>query len=176
MSEPKEHEAESFYDLDSSRWLKEEHLQGKQVTLKIKKVKYVDTVDDDGKKKRETIIYFEKTDRHMGCNVTNRQCIRGMFGIKVKADWVGKRIVLFPTLTPVYNRSEKLMEDKPCIRIWGSPDITEDIVVTVTLAKKKPFKMTMHATGPKKKTDPQKDQPPPTDTAPPNDREPGQEG
>ncbi len=157
MSEPKEHEAESFYDLDSSRWLKEEHLQGQKVTLKIKKVTYIDTTDDEGKPKRETIIAFSGTDRHLGCNVTNRQCIRGMFGIKVKADWIGKRIVLFPTTTKMYSKEAGGMVDRPCIRIWGSPDIEKDMVVTINLAKKKPFNMTMHATGKQ-------------------DREPGQEG
>ncbi len=166
MSEPKEQDAESFYDLDSSRWLKEEHLQGKQVTLKIKRVTFIDTVDDDGKPKRDTIIYFHGTDRHLGCNVTNKQCIRGMFGLKVKAEWIGKRIVLFPTMTerPVYNKEDKQTKIRPCIRVWGSPDIEKDMVVTVNLKRKTPFNMTMHATGK------------PSDATQPQDREPGEDG
>ena len=172
MSAPEqEHEAESFYDLDSSRWLKAEHLQGKKVTLTIKQVKYVDTTDDDGKPKRETIIYFNGTDRHLGCNVTNRQCIRGMFGIKIKADWVGKKVVLFPTVTErkVYSKEDGETKLRPCIRVWGSPDIEADIKVIVNLHRKKPFSMVMNATGTKKPATPP-DQEPPQD----REREPGE--
>tara|TARA_Y100000310_G_scaffold275946_1_gene292750 strand:+ start:349 stop:840 length:492 start_codon:yes stop_codon:yes gene_type:complete len=154
MSEPKEGTIttpKTVYDLHPSRWLKEENLQGKQVTLQISKIHNETIKKQDGKVKVCPIFSFHKTERNLECNVTNRICMQAMFGDQVQTDWVGKKIVLFPSMVSMWDDEEKRMMDKPCIRIWGSPNIEEDMTVTVKLAKKKPFQMTMHATGKKER-------------------------
>jgi hypothetical protein len=121
-----------FDELYPGRFLKAGELQGKQATLTIQSVD-IDELEGDTGKKVKGVISFEKTAKQLCLNKTNGLCIRAMFGRKL-ADWVGKRITLFP--------SQWNGED--CIRIWGSPDISQDEEITVQLPRKRPIKMTMH--------------------------------
>lgn len=72
-------------------------------------------------------------------NKTNGICLRELFG-RVPYKWVGHRFAIYASATGGF-------DGEPCIRIWGSPELTEDRVVTIELPRKKPFKMTMHAMG-----------------------------
>lgn len=81
------------------------------------------------------VISFEGETLQLPLNKTNGICLREMFG-RVPYKWVGKRFAIFA--------SE--WNGEPAIRIWGSPDIAEDMNVTIELPRRT-FKMLMHAMG-----------------------------
>jgi hypothetical protein len=131
--EIKKHPKPTSYDqLYPGRFIKAAELLGKKVTLTMTDVELEDLEGDDGKKTK-CIISFKETPKKLVACKTNGFCIKEMFG-KELAAWIGKRITLF----------EDVWNDEPATRIWGSPDIEEEIEVTVALPRRRPFKKTMH--------------------------------
>ena len=127
----------SFDELYPGRFLKAADLRGNHVTVTIADVA-LDELEGEKGVKVQGVIFLQKTDKQIVLNKTNGFCIRGMFG-KTLSDWIGKRVTIKPDTT-------KLGKDTvDCIRIHGSPDIAEDIQVVITLPRRKPFSMTMHA-------------------------------
>lgn len=148
-----------FDDLYPGRFLKAGQFGGKKVTLTIKDYDREILEGDDGKKSKAIIAFAESPMQLVACK-TNGLCMREMFGSDL-AQWVGKRVILFP--------SE--WNGEPCIRVWGSPDIKEELDVEVKLPRRKPFRMHMHKTaGPLKAVRPPPDEDPGMH---PDDREPG---
>jgi hypothetical protein len=123
----------TFDQLYAGRFLKAGELLGKKPTLTISDVDLEDLIGDDGKKKSKAIISFKETEKKLVACKTNGLSIKAMFG-KSLADWVGKRITLF----------EDTWNGEPCTRIWGSPDIAEELQVEISLPRRRPFKKTMH--------------------------------
>ncbi len=122
-----------FDQLYPGRFIKAGELLGKKVTLTIAEVDTEELMGEDGNKKIKATLAFKETEKmHVMCK-TNGVCLRDMFGKDLSA-WVGKRVTLFPDT----------WNGEPCIRVWGSPDIEEEIEVTVTLPRRRPFKKTMH--------------------------------
>lgn len=124
-------------ELYPGRFLKAGDFKGEKVTLKIATVRIEELVGDTGPKIKG-VIAFERTEKQWALNKTNGFCLRDMFGRKVQ-EWVGKRVTLFAGM---WNGEE-------AIRVWGSPDIQAESEVTITLPRKRPFKMMMHKTLPK---------------------------
>jgi len=54
--------------------------------------------------------------------------------------WLDKRITIFPTTTKFWR------ETLDCIRVWGSPDIAEDMEITVPQGRKRAWETVMHKT------------------------------
>lgn len=150
-------------ELYPGRFLKAGELHGKKVTLTIKDIDTEELVGDKGPKVKG-IISFEKTPKQLALNRTNGTCLREMFGRRL-ADWVGKRVVLFP--------SE--WNGEPCIRIWGSPDIERDMQIEIALPRRRPTPMTMHCTR-QGNGQTQRRNDIPRDDGDGFDREPGEEG
>jgi len=124
----------TVYDqLYPGRFIKAGELLGKKVTLTISDVALERLVGDDGKEKVKALIAFKETEKQLVACKTNGLCIKEMFGPQL-ANWTGKRITLF----------EDTWNGEPCTRIWGSPDITQDLEVTVSLPRRRPFKKVMH--------------------------------
>lgn len=119
-------------ELYPGRFLKAGELGDKPVTLTISDINLEELESDDGKKIKG-VVSFEKTPKMIPLNKTNGICIRAMFGRKVQ-EWIGKRVTLFRS---VWNGED-------CIRVYGSPDIPEDIPVQVQLPRRKPIAMVMH--------------------------------
>lgn len=129
-----ERKPKSFDDLYPSRFLKAGNFDGKKVTLTIKDYDREILEGEDGKKSK-AIISFAETERQLVACKTNGICLKALFGANL-ADWVGKKVILFPS---VWN-------GEPCIRVWGSPDIPEEVEVEVKLPRRKPFTMRMRKT------------------------------
>jgi len=147
----------SVYDqLYPSRFIKAGELMGKKVTLTIADVNMERLIGDDGKEKAKALISFRETEKQLVACKTNGLCIKSMFGKELSA-WVGKRITLF----------EDTWNGEPCTRIWGSPDITQDMTVEVSLPRRRPFKKVMHKMGGKNggASTPTTEQAPATDNA-----------
>jgi len=129
----KKHPKPTSYDqLYPGRFIKAVELLGKKVTLTIADVELEDLEGDDGKKTK-ALVRFKETPKMLVLCKTNGMCVRDMFGKEI-ANWIGKRITLF----------EDVWNGEPATRIWGSPDIAEDLEVTVALPRRRPFKKTMH--------------------------------
>lgn len=122
-------------DLYPGRFLKAADLKGKQVTLRIATVSIEELVGDKGPQIKG-VIGFERTEKQWALNKTNGICLKEMFGKKVQ-EWVGRRVTLFPSQ----------WDGEDCLRVWGSPELTSDKQVTISLPRKRPFQMTMHKTG-----------------------------
>jgi hypothetical protein len=118
-------------ELYPGRFLHAADLKGKKVTVRISDVSLEELVGDKGPQVKG-LMSFEGKDKQFALNKTNGILIKAMFGRKL-ADWVGKRITLF----------EDTWDGEPCLRVWGSPDIKEDIEVTVALPRKRPFNRTL---------------------------------
>lgn len=120
-------------ELYPGRFIKAGDFKGKKTTLRIAHVHVEELVGDKGPQMKG-IIKFERTDKQLALNKTNGICLKAMFGRRIP-DWVGKRVTLYGAP----------YEGELAIRIWGSPDISEDRQVTIALPRKRPFEMTMHA-------------------------------
>jgi hypothetical protein len=118
-------------ELYPGRFLHAADLKGKKVTVRISDVTLEELIGDKGAQVKG-LMSFEGKDKQFALNKTNGILIKAMFGRKL-GDWVGKRITLF----------EDVWDGEPCLRVWGSPDIDKDIVVTVALPRKRPFDRTM---------------------------------
>ncbi len=145
----------SYDELYPGRFMKAGELLGKKPTLTITEIFHEELPDSNGAPKLKVIISFKETKKMLVACKTNGLCIKHMFG-KTLADWVGKRITLF---AGQWNGEE-------CVRIWGSPDIAEEMPVKIELPRKRPIPMVMHKTSPKGASA----------AAPTTQREPGGEG
>lgn len=149
-------------ELYPGRFIKASDLKGKKVTLAISRVRVEELIGDKGPQMKG-IINFDGKDKALALNKTNGLCLKSMFGRKVQ-EWVGHKVTLFAST----------WDGDECIRIWGSPEVKEDMQVTIALPRKRPFDMTMHAvqTGPKPVESAQSPPADDDDTT----REPGAEG
>lgn len=124
-------------ELYPGRFIKAGDFKGKPVTLTIAKVRVEELVGDTGPKMKG-ILSFQQTDKALALNKTNGLCLKAMFGRNVQ-EWVGKRVTFHAA---VWN-------GEPAIRVFGSPEIDADMVVSVQLPRKRPFDMQIKKTAPK---------------------------
>lgn len=125
----------SVYDeLFPGRFLKAGLLKGQKVTLTISDVDLEGLEGEDGKKQQKAILSFKERPMQLVMCKTNGICIKNMFGPTL-ANWLGKRVTLF----------ESQWNGEPCIRIWGSPDINQDMKVQVQLPRRRPIDMVLHS-------------------------------
>jgi hypothetical protein len=124
-----------FDELYAGRFIKAGQLLGKKVTLTISDVDLEELQDDSGAKKAKAVISFKETEKKLVTCKTNGLCLKAMFGKKL-SDWIGKRVTIF----------EDTWNGEACTRIWGSPDLVEELEVEVALPRRRPFKKTMHQT------------------------------
>jgi hypothetical protein len=120
-------------ELYPNRFLKAGELKGRRITMTIADVDTDLLVSDDGKEKIKGFLSFEKTTKQVVLNKTNGLCLRSMFGKKL-SEWLGKRVIFYPDK----------WNGEDCIRIWGSPDIADELDVEIKLPRRKPFNMRMH--------------------------------
>jgi hypothetical protein len=123
------------------RFLSAGHFDGKRITLTVAHAYLEDldgSEDKPSSKPPKLVMSFVGKKMELVLPKTNAYCLKEMFGNKL-ADWVGKKVVFYPTKTKF---GGKLVD---CIRIYGSPDIAEDIELTVPQGKNKPWTTTLHA-------------------------------
>lgn len=149
MSDAKLPKPVDFDQLYPGRFLKSGEFLGKKFTLTITDVELEELEDDKKGTKVRGIISFKETPKQLCLNRTNGEYLKAMFGRNIQ-EWRGKRVTLWPTTT-TFGRER----DKPCIRIWGSPDIARDLEVTIKLPKKGATIETMHKVGGDGRNEPQ---------------------
>ena len=80
---------------DQSRFLKAADLKGEK-KFRIKNVTE-ELVGTEAQKEKKLVVWFTNDERGLVLNKTNNRAIRGAYGDDT-ADWVGKIIVVFPTM------------------------------------------------------------------------------
>lgn len=128
---------DTYSELYPGRFLKADMLKGKKVTLTIRNIDIEDLVGDKNKAEPKVIVSFVERPLEYVMPKTNGFCLKRMFGNNPH-DWIGKHVTWFGT-TCKFGR-----EDVDCLRIWGSPDIAEDMPITIPQGRKKPLEMVMH--------------------------------
>jgi hypothetical protein len=111
-------------ELYPGRFIKASDFKGKKPTLTMSEVDIKELIGDKGPQIKG-VIRFRGKDKAWALNKTNGICLKAMFGRKVQ-DWVGKRVTLFA----------QPHEEGERIRVWGSPDIPDDFVLSVQLPRK----------------------------------------
>ena len=141
---------EDWTEFFQSRFLHAADLKGQNRTYKIAG-SVMELLPDEkhpGQEKMLGSLRFEGEKKLLGLQRTLATCLKQMWGPKV-ADWVGKRITLFPTTVRMPDPVSKKMVDAPCIRIFGSPDIAADITFDLQLPRKKPQSVRLQRMVPK---------------------------
>jgi hypothetical protein len=131
----------AYSELYPGRFLKADLLKGRKVTLTIKDINIEELIGENNKKDPKVIVSFTERPLELVFPKTNGECLRRMFGGDPH-NAIGKRITLFPSTTK-FGR-----ETVDCIRIWGSPDLAEDMNITVPQGRKKALEMVMHKVNP----------------------------
>ena len=98
----------SMYDKE---YLYAYDLDGADVTVCIEKVKPGELVGTGGKKSKKPVVFFRGKTKGLALCITNTKTIGSLYGSFRAADWVGKWVTLFPTMTQFGG------EQKECIRI-----------------------------------------------------------
>jgi hypothetical protein len=122
-----------FDDLFPGRYLKAGQLGDKRPSLTIADVQMESLPDDEGGERMRGVMFFQEIKYALVVNKTNALCLRAMFGRDVRA-WKGHKVTLY--------RGEHAGE--PAVRIWGSPELTAEVIVQIKLPKRRPSRMTMH--------------------------------
>jgi hypothetical protein len=155
----------SYSEMYPSRFLKADMLKGRKVTLTIKAIFGEDLTDADETTKPEWIVQFMERPFEWVMNKSNAFCLYRIFGGDPHS-WVGHRITLFP------QRGTWFGEKGEAIRVWGSPDIEEDLPITLKfLRKKKDRNMVMHKVETKNGAEPKPETPAATIPTTPRMRE-----
>ena len=132
----------SYSEMYPSRFIRADMLKGAKVTLTIKNIVGEGLMSEDGGANLEWVASFNERPLEFVVNKTNAFCMYRMFGGDPHS-WIGKKITLFPTTVKAFGQVQ------PCIRIWGSPEIAEDLPITVPGGRKKAQEMVMHKTATK---------------------------
>jgi hypothetical protein len=112
--------------------------KGKKVTLTIKAIFGEDMTDAEDQTKAEWIVQFTEKPFEWVMNKTGAYCLFRMWGGNPQS-WIGHKVTLFPKAGTWFG------EKGEAIRVWGSPELTEDIPITLKFMRKKAERnMVMH--------------------------------
>jgi hypothetical protein len=142
---------DNYETMYPSRFMKGKGFKGKRLLFTIKAIFGEDLLSsEDEATKQEWVTQFEETRLEWVMNKTNAYCLFRMFGGDPHS-WVGRRIVLYAVSGVWFG------EKAEAIRVFGSPDIAEDLPITLRFLRKKVDRnMTMkRVADPKTKAAPQ---------------------
>lgn len=129
----------SYSEMFPGRFLKADAMKGKKVTLTIKAIFGEDLVSaEEEQTKAEWIVQFTERPLEWVMNKTNAYCLFRMWGGDPQS-WIGRKVTLFPKPGTWFG------EKGEAIRVWGSPELAEDIPITLKFMRKKAERnMVMH--------------------------------
>lgn len=129
---------DSYSMMFPGRFLKADMFKGKKVTLTIKAIFGEDMTDAEDQTKPEWIVQFTEKPFEWVMNKTGAYCLFRMWGGNPQS-WIGHKVTLFPKPGTWFG------EKGEAIRVWGSPELTEDIPITLKFMRKKAERnMVMH--------------------------------
>jgi hypothetical protein len=129
---------DNYSALFPGRFLKADMFKGKKVTLTIKAIFGEDMTDAEDQTKPEWIVQFTEKQFEWVMNKTGAYCLFRMWGGNPQS-WIGHKVTLYPKAGTWFG------EKGEAIRVWGSPELTEDIPITLKFMRKKSERnMVMH--------------------------------
>jgi hypothetical protein len=120
---------DSYSAMYPGRFLKADMLKGAKVTLTIKNITGEGLMGGEGDANLEWVVSFAERPLEFVMNKTNAFCLYRMFGGDPHS-WIGRRITLYPTTTMAFGSKHD------CLRVWGSPDLAEDLKISVRQGRK----------------------------------------
>ena len=102
-------------------------LNGKDVTVTIRKVVQGELTSTGGRKTKKPVVYFEGKEKGLALNSTNAKTIASLYGNYVEK-WAGQSVTLFPTTTQMGG------ETVECIRIRPQVPRAKQIKNTTTIS------------------------------------------
>lgn len=146
---PEQRRPDDIDALFPGRFLKGADLNGREQTVEIVDVWGEDLEGQKGVKPKAIVSFKRATPgpRELVLAKINSACLKAMFGSKRSA-WLGKRVTFYATdkIMPMPSGENK---GRACLRVMGSPDITEPIAVTFAPPRRRPVTMVMKVTGSK---------------------------
>jgi hypothetical protein len=132
----------TFDDLYPGRFLKAGNVPNGKATYTITAV-IRDQIEGEKGVEDKVVMSFEETAMQLVLPKVNAVAIRAMFGSNVQ-DWIGKRLTLYTTteIMPFPKR-----RDDPCIRVFGSPDIREEVSCEWAPPKRRKLVQKLQPTG-----------------------------
>jgi len=132
----------TFDDLYPGRFLKAGNIPNSKATYTITAV-VRDQIEGEKGMEDKVVMSFEETAMQLVLPKVNAVAIRAMFGSNVQ-EWTGKRVTLYTTteIMPFPKR-----RDDACIRVFGSPDIREEVVCEWTPPKRRKLVQKLQPTG-----------------------------
>ena len=125
-------EFQSFDELYPGAFLKAGLFNGQPVTYTITDISAEELEGDKGKEAK-IVVRFSETPLKLVLPKINAIALKAMFGPQV-SQWIGKRVTLYGTTAIMPMLTKKT---EPCVRVYGSPDIAEEITVEWTPPRRK---------------------------------------
>lgn len=131
-------------DLMNEPWLKAVMFpKSGRMTLTIKAVRKAEIAFDGQEPKVQMIMSFQEIVSELTIAKVNAIPLIKLFGNNV-ALWRGKRVTFYATNQVM---PHPLRKDEPCIRVYGSPEIDEEISCEWTPPKRRKIVQKLHPTG-----------------------------
>jgi len=131
-------------DLMNEPWLKAFMFPASgRMTLTVKGVRTAEVAFDDQEPKIQTIMSFEETTCELTLAKINAIPLIKLLGNDV-ALWPGRRVTFYATNQVM---PHPLRKDEPCIRVYGSPEIDEEISCAWAPPKRRKIVQKLHPTG-----------------------------
>ena len=131
-------------DLMNEAWLKAYMFPANnRMTLTVKGVRRAEVSFDGKEQELHTVMSFQEITPELTLSKINIIPIIKMLGNDVKA-WQGKRITFYTTNKVMPHPMRK---DEPCIRVYGSPDISEEMDCEWTPPKRRKLVQRLRPTG-----------------------------
>ena len=131
-------------DLMNEPWLKAFMFPASgRMTLTVKGVRKAEVAFDDQDPKLQTIMSFQEINSELTLAKINAIPLIKLLGNDV-ALWPGKRVTFYATNQVM---PHPLRKDEPCIRVYGSPEIDEEISCEWTPPKRRKIVQKLHPTG-----------------------------
>lgn len=113
----------------------------RDMTVKIESVVggLFESDEEAGKKKKASkyaLISFVGAHKKLGAKPLNCQLLEAMWGKDVEG-WIGHYVTIGPDV--VEEQMKGPLCGKPCVRVKGSPELTERRTVNIIMPQKRPF-------------------------------------
>jgi hypothetical protein len=88
-------------------------LMGKDHVVTIERIVQVELVGEGGRSAKKPAAHFVGKAKPLALNATNCKMIASIYGTNDMAQWVGKRITIYPTTTKVKGQTEECIRVRP---------------------------------------------------------------
>ena len=103
--------------LIDKKYLRYFHLCEQEIEVEIENIfRFQKLVMKGGKESRRTIIKFKNKDRPLIMNATNLESLAKILGER-PSQWIGKKVVLFPSQVTYFDAEIREKVTRSCIRI-----------------------------------------------------------